>query len=447
MKKLSFILSLLLVATAFAAKAPKKDFSDFEASLTGPSVDSATESDSAKGSLSDFESSLANRSSESENIYKTRDDLLEAIKQKNTSEARALVELLESMDTDDLIAIDQIEKEHTFIQLNMMKDLLNSIIKHYKNAYNPVYANKDIRHISNEGDALCIYIRKQLDKRDSTKNIFDLISDRVDRSTQLTHPEKQKLELLYIIRTAYSNTEDQTRATKLAQQFIKENPDDPDTEWIKKCVYGPLEKLRYTSYKFKMRKQNKEHNIQQKLYTGGFGINMGITTLGITLGHLYRSDLFEPEYFLPLNLELYFQQKRFAVAAEIFNSGAMGLVGFGLDFGYVIYDSRYFKVRPYLGLYSTNFYGSTKEYTPSLKNDVGDPVESFHIGLSSPTVTLAVNGDFKFATAYFFTSAQKLVSFALTVKAGFSLINLDEEDAKGTAFNGFIATGLGFYFW
>ncbi len=71
MKKLSFILSLLLVATAFAAKAPKKDFSDFEASLTGPSVDSATESDSAKGSLSDFESSLANRSSESENIYKT----------------------------------------------------------------------------------------------------------------------------------------------------------------------------------------------------------------------------------------------------------------------------------------------------------------------------------------------------------------------------------------
>jgi len=462
MKKISLIIALLLVATAFAAKAPKstktpkKDFSDFEASLIESPAEtmdasangSAAESsaDSSNAAFSDFESSLASRTSEDEPIYKARDELLEAIKQKATIQVREQVEILEGMDTDALITLDQFEKEHTFIQLNMYKDLLNSIIKFYKNAYKPVYENEDARHISKEGDALGLYIRRQLDKRDSTQNVYYLISERVQRSNQLNTQEKKKLEILYLIRTAYDNDKDQKVVTNLLKEYIRDYRQDPDIDWIEKCVYGPLEKLRYTSYKFKMRKQNKEYNIQQKLYTGGFGLNIGMTTLGATIGSLYRSDLFEPEYILPLNLELYFQYNRFALAAEIFNSGAMGLVGFGLDFGYVVYDSRYFKVRPYLGLYSSNFYGTTKEYSPSEPNDVGDPVEGIHVGIPN-NVTLAVNGDFKFATAYFFTSAQKLVSFALTVKAGLSLINLDEADAKGTALNGFIATGLGFYFW
>ena len=447
MKKIYLTFALLLSGAVFAQKSSGKDFSDFEASLTGASSTDAayeTSPDSAS-SVSDFENSLMNRSSEEEPIFMARDELLEAVKNRNVSEALSKIESLESMDSENLVALSQYEKEEIYIELDEMKALLNSIVKYYKAAYGRVFTDKNIRFVAKEGDPLALYILKQVDGRDSTRNILYQIAGKIGSSTQLDDREKEKLELLLLVRTAYVNKLDQNKATNLAKDFVREFPDDPDAEWINKSIYGPLEKLRYTSYKFKMRKVNKEHNIQEKLYSGGFGINLGMTVAGFTIGHLYRSDLFEPNYYLPLNVELYTQISRFAVSAEILNSGAPGVWGFGLGLGYVLYDSRHFKVRPYLGVYSSNFYGYQKEPIGGMDNDLDYPIEGTHLSLNN--VTLAVNGDYKFGTAYFFTSAQKLVSFALTAKAGLSLISLDEKDAKGTALNGFATIGLGVYFW
>lgn len=60
---------------------------------------------------------------------------------------------------------------------------------------------------------------------------------------------------------------------------------------------------------------------------------------------------------------------------------------------------------------------------------------------------IAANVDFKFITSYLFLSSSKLSSFSLVGKFGGSYLDIDNDLAKGSGFEGFVSLGLGIFFW
>ena len=93
----------------------------------------------------------------------------------------------------------------------------------------------------------------------------------------------------------------------------------------------------------------KKDVVQDKLYTGGFGANIYLISAGYALGfsNFYRNDIYEPDEDSYFNFEIYLQYGRFATLFETANEGVAGVRTWGFGFGYVLYDSRYLKVRPY----------------------------------------------------------------------------------------------------
>lgn len=460
MKNLSIILALLLTIPVFAQKSSKKDFSAFEESLmkgssteTSSVVDSsntegmeASESSSETGSMESFERSLMDRPSELNEVFVARDNLLEAIQQKKADLVRIRIKELEDMNSESVVAVENEEKEYAFFKLKMFKDLLNDLVKRYKTAYEPVHFNKDAKHASNSADALFLAVKKDLDQRDTAHNIYYQYSDQIDRA-RMAEQDKKKLRLMLLLRSAYSENGLLEKTTKLAKRYVKDYPDDPDTPWIKECVLGPLERTDIYEYKFKMRKENKDEVIKKKLYTGGFGIKLGTPLYGFGLQHgfdnFYRKDLFEPEMYM-LDFEAILQINRFVLNVGYINSGLESVGGFGFDFGYVLYESRYFKVSPYVGMAFSEACFKVKKQLPYY----GKWVEDLAIdGSGLNTFSLGVNGDLKFGTPYFLFSDEKLVSFMLSMKAGLSYIDIDSRYSRGRGLVASMSWSLGVFFW
>lgn len=455
MKKLSIIFALLLVIPVFAQKSSKKDFSAFEQSLMNDSpaetaAESSDESDttsvSEKGSSADFERSLMDRPSELNEVFIARDNLLEAIQQKKGDLVRIRIKELEDLNSESVVAIENEEKEYAFFKLRMFKDLLNDLVKRYKTAYEPSKFNENTKHASNSEDALFIVVKKDLDSRDSVHNIYYQYSDQIDRA-RMSEQEKMKLKLMLLLRSAYSEKDVMKTATNLAKRYVKEYPDDPDSPWIEKSVLGPLERTNIYEYKFKMRKENKEAVVKNKFYTGGFGIRMGVPLYGFGFqfgfNDFYRKDLFEPEIYM-IDMEAFLQINRFVLSLGFVNAGLEGVGGFGFDFGYVLYESRYFKVSPFVGAAFSEASFETKEKIPYY-GKFKEEIVSDGSGLN--TFTLGINGDLKFGTPYFLLSDEKLVSFLLSVKATLSYIDIDSRYSRGNGLVGSISWSLGVFFW
>jgi hypothetical protein len=204
------------------------------------------------------------------------------------------------------------------------------------------------------------------------------------------------------------------------------------------------------------RAANKEKNIQKKLYTGGIGFDLYVFGSGMVLSgyeNLYHSDLLEGDVN-PVHFDFYAQFSQIAVSLGYHNTALVGIESVDFTVGYVLYDSRYLKFRPFVG-----FSGPISNF--SVKNDfcVGSDESTEHgscykdeNGKISQDFTkvgwiLGGNVDLKYATTYFFSSDMIFSSFSLVGRFGVSSINLDGEAINGSGYMAFFSLGLGFYLW
>ena len=244
---------------------------------------------------------------------------------------------------------------------------------------------------------------------------------------------------------------DESAATVATKEAVSESSEE--------IAVVDTTKPAYTDEKFwAERAANKEKNIQKKLYTGGVGFDLYVFGAGMVLSgyeDIYRSDLLEGDVS-PVHFDFYVQFSRIAVSLGYHNTALVGIESIDFTVGYVLYDSRYLKFRPFVG-----FSGPTSVFT--VKNDfcVGSDEASEHShcyekgdggGEISQEFTetgwmLGANVDLKFATTYFFSSDMTFSSFSLVGRFGVSSINLDGDVISGSGYMAFFSLGLGFYLW
>ncbi|WP_290762013.1 hypothetical protein [Fibrobacter sp. UBA4297] len=445
MKSLITAISFVLSASAFAANSA---LSDFERSLLNDNSAAKNESSAVSDSSGSFEQSLMNESgSEMEPIYRAREDLLEAVRVKDTAAVSLKIAQLDGMQSYSIIPLHDTEKFCIYKDLKMLRALLKMLVQHYKSSY-------DFNRFENaryaENDGLMIYIKEYLDKHKMTPSEVDEYESVIDRSYLIT-AEKTELKLLMHLQFAYKDEREEGVTRNYAREFIEKFPNHPDKQWVENSILAPLNRMDVSDLYFSALTENKESVIQNKLYTGGFGLNLYVTPgVGFGFGDYYREDLVNPESY-PLNFELYLQIKRVSVSFEMINTGHEGLMNLGFAIGFVAYDSRYFKIRPYLGLFGNIFNGDVKHafYYPK-EDDYGMLAdESYEFQEMGTTIKVGANFDFKFGTAYLFFSDSKLVSFSLVGNVGLSYMDLSDGEplVRGSGLDAFIAVGLGVYFW
>ncbi len=397
-------------------------------------------------SMTDFEKSLmAEPSSEMNQVYRIRDALLESVKSKDTAGVSHHMDELDAYKSATMMPVQNIEKECIYIDAKMYGPLLKMLVRMYKNAYDSSEYKNDVQFAKDDG--LMIYIKDDLSKLDASKNIYYTISADIDNSN-LSQAEKEELAILLLLTDAYSDKNVQKQVVERSENFISKYPENPDAPWIQKCILDPLKRMKVSHLYLAERKANKENVIADKLYTGGFGLNVFLLGGGFALGFddYFRNDIFEPDP-PPFGLEFYFQIFRFSVSLELTESGLDGVGTYGLGLGFVAYDSRYLKVRPYFEIGASAMGVKTPRYCVYQG-------ESYYAGETTTsdisdvnTYTLGANLDFKFITAYFLFSDKKLTSFSVVGKFGISYMDIDDNFAKGKGVDGFVNLGLGIYFW
>ena len=447
MRKFKFLFVVALLTAPFAFSG---EFDDFEKSLMQNSEPSgSTDSTSSTSSMDAFEQSLISESgTEMENIYQLREALLEAAKRGDTAQVSRGIEELEALKTEDMVPLVDVESQVLLIRQKMWPQLLQYEVKRYKNFYNDL-VNEKARYAENDG--LMLYIKKEISKFDTTSALLMQLESDIDKSSSLSESEKLELKILLLLNDAYRDDKVNERIARLSQMFLEKYPDHPDAKWIENSVAGPYFRRDFWDLWNKDRQEHREENIARNFYTGGLGFNLFFISGGLAFGmdELYRSDLFEPE---PpgIYLELYLQIKRFAISFELLPSGIDGVATYSLGLGFVAYDSRYLKVRPYIGLGMPAMIldakqdgylampGGEREYFNEGNNEMY--AESFGF-------TLAANVDFKFLTTYLFSSSSNFFSMTLTGKFGITYMEFDDTIVKGSGVTPFFALGFGILLW
>ena len=456
MKKTSLLI-FLFFCVAFSQEQPATaDYSEFENSLMAPasemdsaesvSAESVSEDgvDSASSPVSAFEQSLMSSPSQMEPVYRLRQDLLSAVKAKDSAAVGVAVDQLLGMESRSMIPIREKELEVVYIEMKMFERLLDMMLKYYKTLFDP--PQYDPNPVVASSDDLESYVDNSIDKRDPMRNVYYSISSQIDNS-QLSEVKKEKLEMMLLLCDAYrEGIGTGYRVRELAEDFLNRYPDDPDAHWIEKSVLSPLTRMDLYEYNQQNKHERKAMTIQDKLYTGGLGLNVFLLMGGMGIGFdkLYRKDMFEASSSPSVNFEIYLQIHRIALLAEMVNSGVEGVYSLGLGTGFVAYDSPYLKIRPYFALALAGMSMNSKEKNLVEYVDSGDYGFDIDSGISS---TLAVNVDFKFATMNLFNIYNKLASFSLVGKFGASYIQINDEYVNGDGISLFFAIGLGSYFW
>ncbi|MCQ2096828.1 MAG: hypothetical protein MJY87_02660 [Fibrobacter sp.] len=447
MKSFVCVLFLMLCTFAFA-----KDFSAFEKSLfeqspIASSEDSVTKENESSNSFSDFEKSLMEMSSELSAAYTLRENLLEALQKKDTKKVSQIADQLEALESRSVMPIQPFESECVFVELNMLDRLTDFMVKYYRTVVDTGRFDSNVQVPINDG--LYFHVTMVLESRDSTKMFYSYLSPRIEHS-KLPDVKRRKLEILALLRDAYRDTKTGELVHSKTADFVEKYPNDPDAPWMKHSILGPLSRMSVLDFKMDKRSELKEDVIRDKLYSGGLGFNFYLAMGGFGIGFddLYRNDIYEPDP-MPVNWEFYLQFGHFTALLEMVNSGVSGISSFGWGLGWVVYDSRYLKVRPYFGAetsfmnyrYKDNYVvGGTSYSSAGSSESVGLDEEGFR-GI------LGVNIDFKFITAYFLTSSSKLSSFSVVGKFGVSTTDIDTDVAKGEGYEAFFALGLGIYLW
>lgn len=440
-RKAYSILSIVLLFTAFVTAA---DIEDFENSL----VQEGGNDSYAVSQDSSFEQSLVNEDGYGlSNVYRAREALMQAIKNKDTSEIAQKISELDNMKSDGVVPLLSVEKEIIYLDNKMWNHLLRLEVEIFKAIYDSVQVEEGRKA---DNDELMIYVNKVFKNIDTNTTLYSNYSNQIGNA-QLDESVEMELEIMLLLHNAYTK-DGYLRIAELSQQFCEKYPDHPDVPWIKKSVAAPAQRMDVNEMYYAERAERKEEFIARNFYTGGFGVNVFFIPGGLVFGldDMYRSDLFEPQD-PGVYLELYLQVKRFALNGEILGSGITGLASYSLGLGYVIYDSRYLKVRPYAAVGMPTMYLDVIDDTKGPKHGdaqvttlrKGD-TELISDGL---TVTLAVNVDYKFLTTYLFTSNNKFFSMSLVGKFGASYIDAEGYAVEGSGVSPFFNLGLGVSFW
>ena len=424
-----FLLILLCSIASFAQPSINKNFDEFEKSLM---LNGSAESE--QPSLDKFEQSLMAESSDMEPIYRARDNLLESLKEKDYSQVLKLMDTLSTMETRMVIPLSSIEKEVIYIEIQKYDKLLDYLVEFYRGVYDTSRYEQNVVFASQDG--LEIYLQQRLRERTEFKNEFYSLNEEVLK--KLPKRKRDKLKMLLLLPEAYKSEKYETIVLHLAESLVSEPSNDPDVPWIKNCIYLPLSRMDPVEFMLQRRKEQKENIIQEKLYSGGFGLNALFISLGGASGskNFYNRDRFEVEN-LPINIEIYAQIKRFAILGELVNNGMTGSHTYEVGLGFVAFDSRYLKVRPYIA-----WGKSFMEMRPK-----DDEWVAYGNDSGPMTFTAAVNVDFKFITAFLFYADHAFSSFSLVGKLGFSNIDFDHKYVKGETTSLFFNLGLGIYLW
>lgn len=397
-----------------------------------------------------FEESLIERSSDMEQVYRIREAMLSAAKERDSAKVASAMEMLEEKKSSHIRPITLEEVIVVYLHSKMYRDLTDLLVKHYRNL--PAmeeYADADVPG----RDGLSIFVAKRLEKRDTTKHFFHVFDGQL-QNARISEAEKKKLELFVYLGDTYRNSKTAEHVAWLARSYVSENPDDPDSPWIAKCISAPLERRNFYRYYLEKRAANKEDVIRRKLYTGGLGLNLYMVSGGIvhSFEDYYSNNNVEPQEF-ELKLELYLQLGRFVPMFDIVNVGVPGFATFAFGLGMVVYDSRYLKVRPYVEYGMTGMYaGITRKYPQVNGKPTNSPnswyeTENEFSDYDGTAVIAGVDVDFKFLTTYLFFSNEKLFSFSLAGKVGFAYVDINNELAWGEGVSLFFGLGLGVYFW
>lgn len=438
-RKAYFVLVLLFAVIASAA-----ELSDFEKSLV---QDDGNGSSGASQGSSFEQSLMSEEGSGMSLVYRGREALLQAIKNKDTSEIAQRISELDNMKTDGVVPLVNIEKEIIYLDNKMWRQLLHHEVDLFKTYYDSVQVEDGQKA---ENDELMMYVKKVLENIDTNATLYSIYSNQIEKA-QLHESEKMELEIVLLLHNAYTK-DAYKRIAELSQKFCERYPDHPDVPWIKNSVAAPAERMDVRKMYYAERAERKEEFIAKNFYTGGFGVNVFFMPAGFAIGleDMYRSDVFEPQD-PGLYAEIYLQVKRFAVAAELLGSGVKGLASYSIGLGYVVYDSRYLKVRPYAAIGLPDMYLDVIAEAKGPARGEGE-VATLRIGGTEEisegiAATLAVNVDFKFITAFLFTSNNKFFSMSVVGKFGASYIDADGYAVSGSGVSPFFNLGLGVSFW
>ena len=450
MGKIAFILCMGVVSLVWAGA-----YDDFEKSLMGES--SASEAaDSTGTSMEVFEQSLMTNAdyADMEPVYKLRENLLEYIKNKDTARVGESIRELESLQTKEILPIIDLEKKFIYLDLKMFRSLIPHLVHEYKAIYDTLEVDPGYRVAKDDG--LHLYIKRGLLKLDTTQNLYNQYAQSI-KTAKISEEEKDELEILMQLHEAYWNDKNLNNMRALVERFVSLYPENKDVPWLENSVLWPMRRMDTFGMYMEDRAKNKERVIESKFYTGGLGFNLyllGVGTVVSGYDNIYRSDLLEG-HVEPVHLEFYLQFSSIALSLGYFNTGLVGIETVDLSVGYVVYDSRYLKIRPFVGVSTpfTNFtvkedfcLGTESNYGSGAYYIKGDELDDN----LSETVTgwvLGANVDLKFATTYFLFSDSVLTSFAVVGRFGISSNEFKGEVIKGSGYTAFFNLGLGIYFW
>ena len=218
----SCLLALLFAICTWAQES-SDGLNDFEKSLMNN--EPAAESQGSD----EFEQSLMQQSSEMEPVYKTREELLSAIKAKNSQQVAKVMAELESMESKTLIPVNDIEKEAIYVEMRMYKSLLATLVQHYRNFFDSTrYDNPKVA----TGDGLDYHVRQLLQEREkSDKNIFYTVEKGVDFK-KVPLQQRQKLELFLLLRDAYRDSEINERVREEKGEDFHWGFKEVNGEWV-----------------------------------------------------------------------------------------------------------------------------------------------------------------------------------------------------------------------
>ena len=168
-RKAYSIFSIVLLFTAFVTAA---DIEDFENSL----VQEGGNDSYAVSQDSSFEQTLVNEDGYGlSNVYRAREALMQAIKNKDTSEIAQKISELDNMKSDGVVPLLSVEKEIIYLDNKMWNHLLRLEGEIFKAIYDSVQVEEGRKAYNDE---LMIYVNKVFKNIDTNTTLYSNYSNR-----------------------------------------------------------------------------------------------------------------------------------------------------------------------------------------------------------------------------------------------------------------------------
>jgi|SRR5574344_394427 hypothetical protein len=191
-------------------------------------------------SFNQFEASLMKELiSESNPVNQIRDKIVDALKNKDSTNINLYLKDLESYKTRSFMPIRDIEKEYIFIELKMYRELLKLRLNAFKTLYDSTEYDDRVKIASD--DPLMFIVSKHHKEKKSYVNYYDIFHKDIMNSS-LTQVEKDELAILLLLDDAYISVHKWSTLLFRVEKFISDYPNHEDVPWIQKSILTPLQK-------------------------------------------------------------------------------------------------------------------------------------------------------------------------------------------------------------